>query len=58
MIKTLIAYFSASGTTERLANTLAKVTGGELYEIKPTSPYTNADLKRRMPHMHAEYRCA
>lgn len=44
MRKTLIAYFSASGVTAKLANTLAIVTGGELYEIKPTSPYTSADL--------------
>ena len=44
MSKTLVAYFSASGATERLANTLADAAGGELYEIKPASPYTNADL--------------
>ena len=44
MNKTLIAYFSASGITEKLANTLAGATDGELYEIKPAFPYTNADL--------------
>ena len=33
MSKTLIAYFSASGETARLAKTLAGVTGGDLFEI-------------------------
>lgn len=42
--KILIAYFSATGTTARAAETLAAVTGGELYPITPAIPYTNADL--------------
>lgn len=40
----LIAYFSATGTTKRVAENLAKATGGDLYEIKPVKAYTNADL--------------
>lgn len=40
----LVAYFSASGETARLAKTLAQVTGGELYEIRSPKPYTAADL--------------
>ena len=40
--KILVAYFSATGTTARVAETLAKVTGGELYAIVPAEPYTNA----------------
>ena len=44
MKNTLIAYFSASGSTAKLAKTIADVTGGTLYEIKPASPYTSADL--------------
>lgn len=44
MSKKLVAYFSASGVTERYAARLAKVTGAELFEIKPSVPYTNADL--------------
>ncbi len=44
MSKTLVAYFSASGTTERVAKELAQVTGADLYEIKPAVPYTKADL--------------
>ena len=42
--KTLVAYFSASGETARLARTLADVTGGDLHEIVPAEPYTTADL--------------
>lgn len=44
MSKILVAYFSASGETARLANTLAGVIGGELYEIKPAQKYSLADL--------------
>jgi flavodoxin len=40
----LVAYFSATGTTKRVAGNLAKATGGNLYEIKPVKAYTNADL--------------
>ena len=40
----LIAYFSATGTTKKVAGNLAKATGGDLYEIKPVKKYTNADL--------------
>lgn len=42
--KTLVAYFSATGTTAAVAEKLAKVTGGELYQITPEKPYTSADL--------------
>lgn len=42
--KVLVAYFSASGQTKRLAKTLADATGGDLYEITPEVPYTAADL--------------
>lgn len=42
--KVLVAYFSATGTTARAAEKLAKVTGGELYAITPTAAYTSADL--------------
>jgi len=44
MSKILIAYFSASGETEKLAQTIAQVTGGDLYKIQPAQPYTSADL--------------
>ena len=42
--KVLVAYFSATGTTKKVAENLAKATGGDLYEIKPLKPYTSADL--------------
>lgn len=44
MNKTLVAYFSATGTTRKEAEILAKETHGDLYEIKPEVKYTNADL--------------
>ncbi len=40
----VIAYFAATGTTKRVAENLAKATGGDLYEIKPVKTYTSADL--------------
>lgn len=44
MSKTLVAFFSASGVTKRLASTLAKAVNGDLFEIVPEVPYTDADL--------------
>ena len=44
MSKTLVAYFSASGVTEKVAKRLATATGADLYEIKPETPYSKADL--------------
>ncbi|MDO4587834.1 MAG: flavodoxin [Planctomycetia bacterium] len=42
--KTLVAYFSCSGITKRVAKTLAEVTGSDLFEIAPEVPYSSADL--------------
>ena len=42
--KVLVAYFSASGVTAKVANKLSKATGADLFEIKPAEPYTSADL--------------
>ena len=44
MSRVLIAYFSASGVTAKMAEKLAAVTGADLFEIKPEVPYTKADL--------------
>ena len=44
MGKKLVAYFSASGVTAKVAEKLAKVAGADLYEIMPEVPYTKADL--------------
>lgn len=43
-MKSLVAYFSATGTTEAVAKDLAEVTGATLYEIKPEVKYTEKDL--------------
>ena len=42
--KTLVAYFSATGTTAAVAKDLAEVTEATLYEIKPEVKYTAEDL--------------
>ena len=44
MNKRLVAYFSTSGNTARLAKNLAEAAGADLYEIRPAVPYTSADL--------------
>ncbi|MGN0979022.1 MAG: flavodoxin [Candidatus Avoscillospira sp.] len=44
MSKKLVAYFSASGTTKKAAERLAKAADADLFEIKPVIPYTSADL--------------
>lgn len=44
MSKKLVAYFSASGTTEKVAKALANAADAKLYEIKPAVPYSKADL--------------
>ena len=40
----LVAYFSATGTTRGVAEKIAAITGGDLYEIVPAEPYSDADL--------------
>ena len=47
MSKPLVAYFSASGVTERAAKELARAVDADLYEIRPAQPYTAADLDWR-----------
>ena len=47
MKKVLVAYFSASGVTKGAAEQLAAVAGADLHEIKPATPYTDADLDWR-----------
>lgn len=43
-MKNLVAYFSATGTTRRLANNLAKFLGADIAEIKPQTLYSGKDL--------------
>ncbi|MBP5383387.1 MAG: NAD(P)H-dependent oxidoreductase [Lachnospiraceae bacterium] len=44
MSKILVAYFSASGVTAKVAEKLSKAIDADLYEIEPAEPYTKADL--------------
>lgn len=44
MSKKLVAYFSASGVTQKAAERIAKISGSDLFEIKPSVPYTKKDL--------------
>lgn len=44
MGKRLVAYFSASGTTKKVARMLADTAKADLYEIMPKQPYSKADL--------------
>lgn len=44
MNKSLICYFSATGTTKRVAEEIARVVNGDLFEIEPTEKYTAEDL--------------
>ena len=48
-MKTLIAYFSAEGNTARVAEEAAAELGAGLFEIRPESPYTPADIKYTNP---------
>lgn len=44
MSRKLVAYFSASGVTAKLAEALSEAIGADLYAIEPEVPYTKADL--------------
>lgn len=45
--KTLVTYFSATGTTKAVAEKMAKASGADLFEIEPAQKYTDADLDWR-----------
>lgn len=42
--KTLVVYYSATGNTEEAAGYIAQITGGDLFELEPVTPYTDEDL--------------
>ena len=44
MSKVLVSYFSASGVTKGIAEKIAKIVEGDLFEIEPVEKYTDADL--------------
>ena len=48
-MKTLVTYFSAEGTTKKVAEEFAKSLGSDVFEIVPEKPYTAADLNWRNP---------
>ena len=48
-MRTLVAYFSAQGTTAKVAKELAEHLGADLFEIIPLHPYTDADIKWTNP---------
>ena len=48
-MKTLVAYFSAEGTTAAVAKALAEAAGADIFEIKPEVPYTAEDVNYRKP---------
>lgn len=50
MKKAIVAYFSASGVTAKLAKNLSSAIGADLHEIQPQQPYTNADLNWQDKH--------
>ena len=49
-MKTLVAYFSCSGVTKKVAQSIAEILSGNLYEIKPKVPYSSADLNWNDPN--------
>lgn len=49
MSKILVAYFSAQGTTAKVAKGAAEHLGADLFEIKPEKPYSAADIKWTNP---------
>lgn len=42
--KVLVVYYSATGSTKAVAETIAKTTRGDLFELVPTKPYSDDDL--------------
>ena len=49
MSKILVAYFSASGVTKKLAKKVAQASNADIYEIEPEIPYTEDDLDWHNP---------
>lgn len=56
-MKKLVAYFSCTGTTLQLAKKIADITEGELYEIKPKTPYTSEALDWNNPNSRTTKEC-
>ncbi len=54
-MKKLVAYFSASGQTKKIADKVAAAAGAELFEIKAATPYTREDLNWRDINSRSSY---
>ncbi len=48
-MSTLVTFFSAEGTTKKVAEEFAKNAGADLFEITPTEPYTKEDINYLNP---------
>ena len=42
--KILVVYYSATGNTKQAAEYIASASGGDLFELQPVEPYSDADL--------------
>ena len=42
--RTLVVYYSATGTTQQVAEQIAALTGADLFSLEPVEPYTDVDL--------------
>ena len=43
-MKIEVVYYSATGNTKNVAEKIVQITGGDIFEIEPTEPYTDDDL--------------
>ena len=57
MSKKLVAYFSASGTTQTSAKKIASLLNCDTYEIKPKNPYATKDLNWNDPNSRTTIEC-
>lgn len=55
--KTLVAYFSATGNTKKIARAIAEVTEATLFEIVPQMPYSKSDLDYNNSNCRANKEC-
>ena len=53
--KVLVAYFSATGSTEAVAETIAQTLDADLFQLIPTDPYSDADLNYGNPSSRVVY---